>query len=215
MAGPFCFFKADMLLTWNCGVKMAKNKGLTFFEKEKKINKNFFREVFSTVFFCFAAVLLAFVLNVFFGLKTNNIGVSMEPTFVNGQEVLIDRFIYKLIRPSRGSVIVFLPKGNENSHNTMKRVVGLPGETVQIVNGYIYINGQPLEDENEFPKMEDGGIAQNPIILGHDEYFVLGDNRNNSEDSRSGDIGPVKKDFILGRAWLKLTFKDQKMELVK
>ena len=91
---------------------MAKHKGLSFYEKKKKISKGMVREIFSVIFFCFAAILLAFVIVISFGLKTSVIGVSMEPSLSNGQTVFIDRFIYKLISPKRGDVIVFLPNGN-------------------------------------------------------------------------------------------------------
>ena len=90
---------------------MAKHKGLSFYEKKKKISKGMVREIFSVIFFCFAAILLAFVIVISFGLKTSVIGVSMEPALSNGQTVFIDRFIYKLISPKRGDVIVFLPNG--------------------------------------------------------------------------------------------------------
>ena len=89
------------------GLNMAKHKGLSFYEKEKKISKGMVREIFSVMFFCFAAILLASVIVISFGLKTSVIGVSMEPALSNGQTVFIDRFIYKLLSPRRGDVIVF------------------------------------------------------------------------------------------------------------
>lgn len=187
---------------------MARKKGLTFYEKEKKINKSTIHEILSTLFYCGVAVFLAFVLVFSVGMKISMVGVSMEPALYNGQEVLINRFIYKITSPKRGDVIAFLPNGNQNAHYYLKRIVGLPGESIQIIDGYVYINGERLP-EDEYDKMADYGIAGNEIQLCSDEYFVLGDNRNMSEDSRSGNIGAVKKDTIAGKAWFHLSCDEE------
>lgn len=187
---------------------MARKKGLTFYEKEKKINKSTIHEILSTLFYCVVAVFLAFVLVFSVGMKISMVGVSMEPALYNGQEVLINRFIYKITSPKRGDVIAFLPNGNQNSHYYLKRIVGLPGESIQIIDGYVYINGERVP-EDEYDKMADYGIAGNEIQLGSDEYFVLGDNRNMSEDSRSGNIGAVKKDTIAGKVWFHLSCDEE------
>ena len=187
---------------------MARKKGLTFYEKEKKINQSTIHEILSTLFYCGVAVFLAFVLVFSVGMKISMVGVSMEPALYNGQEVLINRFIYKITSPKRGDVIAFLPNGNQNSHYYLKRIVGLPGESIQIIDGYVYINGERVP-EDEYDKMADYGIAGNEIQLGSDEYFVLGDNRNMSEDSRSGNIGAVKKDTIAGKVWFHLSCDEE------
>lgn len=187
---------------------MARKKGLTFYEKEKKINKSTIHEILSILFYCGVAVFLAFVLVFSVGMKISMVGVSMEPALYNGQEVLVNRFIYKITSPKRGDVIAFLPNGNQNSHYYLKRIVGLPGESIQIIDGYVYINGERLP-EDEYDKMADYGIVGNEIQLGSDEYFVLGDNRNMSEDSRSGNIGAVKKDTIAGKAWFHLSCDEE------
>ena len=173
------------------------------------------REIFALLFYCFAAILLAFVIVFLVGMKVSVIGVSMEPALHNGQEVLVNRFLYKLFSPERGDIVVFLSNGNKNSHYYLKRVIGLPGETVQIIGGYVYINGELLEEDESYDKIADPGIAENEIILGIDEYFVLGDNRNNSEDSRSGNIGIVDKDNITGKAWFHLGCEEENMGFIK
>ena len=198
---------------------MARHKGLTFYEKKKRFSREIVREIFITIFYCFAAALVAFVI-VFAavnspGMKVTMIGVSMEPTLHNGQEVLINRFVYKIMSPKRGDVIAFLPNGNPNSHHYLKRVVGLPGERVQIIGGYLYIDGEPLEEGEGYDKIIDAGIAENEILLANDEYFVLGDNRNVSEDSRSGNIGPISKNMITGRAWFRFGAGRESMGLIK
>ena len=149
------------------------------------------------------------------GMRTSIIGDSMERTLFNGQEILVNRVIYKLSTPKRGDVIVFLPNGNQNSHLYVKRVVGLPGETVQIRDGSVYIDGVFLEEPEEFDKMIDAGIAENELTLAVDEFFVLGDNRNSSEDSRSGNIGGVKKDNIIGKAWFHMSAEEESMGLIE
>ncbi len=194
---------------------MARNKGLTFYEKEKKINKSTIKEIFSVIFYCFAAILLAFVIVFSVGMKVSMIGVSMEPVLYNGQEVLVNRFLYRISSPDRGDIVAFLPNGNKNAHYYLKRVIGLPGETVQIIKGYVYIDGILLEEDEHFDKIADAGIADAEVVLGNDEYFVLGDNRNNSEDSRSGNIGPIHKDTIAGKVWFGLSCEEADMNFIK
>lgn len=194
---------------------MARKKGLTFYEKEKKISKAMIHEILVTLFCACAAILAAFVIVFSVGMKVNAVGVSMEPVLYNGQSILINRFIFRLTSPKRGDIIAFLPNGNKNSHYYLKRVVGLPGETVQIIGGYVYINGELLLEDESYDKIADPGIAESEMILGSDEFFVLGDNRNNSEDSRSGNIGAVKKDTIAGKAWFHLSCEEDGMGLIR
>lgn len=194
---------------------MARKKGLTFYEKEKKISKAMIKEILWMIFYCFAAVLLAFVLVFSVGMKVAVIGVSMEPGLFNGQEILVNRLVYRLSSPKRGDVVVFLPNGNENSSYYVKRVVGLPGETIQIIDGYVYIDGRFYAEDESYDKIADEGIAQAPLKLGENEYFVLGDNRNNSEDSRSGNIGAVHEDTIAGKAWFHFACDEVDMGLIE
>ena len=191
-----------------------RNKGLSFYEKKKRINTHILREIFGMMFGTFAAVFLAVVLVYSAGVKTNIIGVSMEPSLYNGQKILINRFIYKLMAPKKDDVIVFLPGGNQNAYYYVKRVVAVPGQKVQIIDGMLYVDGIPEENEI-YDKMEDAGIAENEIVLGADEYFVLGDNRNSSEDSRSGNIGPVGRETIYGKAWFHLSGRGDGMGFVE
>ncbi len=183
---------------------MARKKGLHFYQKEKKINSAFLKDIFEMIAGTFIVIFLAMALTYFVGMRTSVVGDSMEPALYNSQEILINRFVYRLSSPKRGDVVVFLPNGNQNSHYYVKRIIALPGETVQIINGRVYIDGEMLEEVELYDKISDPGIAGNEITLGTDEYFVLGDNRNSSEDSRSGNIGAVKKDTIIGKAWFHL-----------
>lgn len=180
---------------------MARRKtGLTFYQKEKKISNEKMREIGDWIFLAIVAVLLAFVLVYSFGLRTSVVGASMEPALSSGQEILIDRIIYNFTGPRRGDVVVFRPNGNENAHYYVKRVVGIPGDTVQIADGTLILNGEQMKDLFS-DGIEDPGAAQDEILLAEDEYFLMGDNCNNSEDSRSANIGNVNKKLIVGKAW--------------
>ncbi len=194
---------------------MAKRKGLTFYQKKKRLNPKTIKDILELLVGGVVAVFLAFVMVFSVGMRTSVIGNSMEPALYNGQEILMNRIIYRLSTPKRGDVIVFLPNGNQNSHFYVKRVVGLPGETVQIREGRVYIDGVLLNEDESFDKMSDPGIAQNEVILASDEFFVLGDNRNSSEDSRSGNIGAVKKDNIIGKAWFHMAADDVSIGLIE
>lgn len=151
------------------------------------------------IFVCF----VAFVLVWFFGKRVSNVGDSMNPQIANGDIVLVNTLIYNAKNPSRGDVIVFKPQGDESMHSYMKRVIGLPGETVEIKGGIIYIDGKELKEDYKTSVMKDAGLAAEKIQLKKQEYFVLGDNRLSSTDSRSLEVGNVKKTEIEGKAWLK------------
>lgn len=194
---------------------MAKRKALTFYQKKKRLDSRIIKDIFEIVAGGIVAVFLAFVIVYSIGMRTSVIGDSMETTLYNGQEILVNRVLYRLSTPKRGDVIVFLPNGNQNSHFYVKRVVGLPGETVQIKDGSVYIDGVFLEESEEFDRMIDAGIAENELTLAIDEFFVLGDNRNSSEDSRSGNIGGVKKDNIIGKAWFHMRAGEEGMGLIE
>ena len=125
----------------------------------------------------------------------------MNPEMANGDIVLVNTLIYNAKNPKRGDVIVFKPQGDETMHSYMKRVIALPGETVEIRGGIIYINGKELEEDYETSAVKDPGLASEKIKLKNQEYFVLGDNRLSSTDSRSIEVGNVKKTEIEGKAW--------------
>ena len=125
----------------------------------------------------------------------------MKPVLQNGDVVLVNRIVYNATTPKRGDIIVFKPKGNENAHYYIKRIVGLPGETVEIIENSVYINGEKLVEDYKTTDIDNVGIVSEKIKLGSDEYFVLGDDRENSEDSRSADVGNVKRSYIYGKAW--------------
>lgn len=191
---------------------MAKRRGLSFYRRKKKISSTLVREIFSWIFGIAVSVFIAAVLTYFFGMQINVVGTSMEPTLYNEQAVLLDRFSYTFSAPRAGDVVAFLPNGNENSHYYVKRIAAVPGDTIRITDGVIYVNGEALEWATD--KILDAGIAENELTLGSGEYFCIGDNANNSEDSRSANIGTVNADDIIGRIWLRLKSEDVGIGLV-
>lgn len=180
---------------------MRKKKGLTFYKKEKKIKPSHFKYVFLMIFWMAVVSFIAFVIVLIFGTRAAVIGDGMEPNYYNSQEVLINKAAYIILSPKVGDVVAFYPNGNSNSHYYIKRVVAIPGDKVIIKDGHLYVNGKLFADEDKYDVIEYAGFAENEITLAKDEYFVLGDNRNNSEDSRHGNIGPVKRDNIDGKVW--------------
>ena len=112
--------------------------------------------------------------------------------------------VYRFTKPKRNDVVVFKQNGSEHSYYNVKRVIGLPGESVQIKEGKIFINGEELKEEYPFEDISNGGLANETVTLDSKEYFVLGDNRNASEDSRYANIGMVLKSDIVGKAWFRV-----------
>lgn len=147
------------------------------------------------------AIVIALIITNFVANHTKVEGNSMESTLENGDDIIVEKFSYLTNNPERYDIIVFR---ESESVNYIKRVIALPGETIQITEGKIYINERAIFDAYGNAKMEDGGIAEKPIKLGQDEYFVLGDNRNASKDSRDKAVGVIKRDQIIGKAWLRV-----------
>ncbi|MFR6513056.1 MAG: signal peptidase I [Ruminococcus sp.] len=145
--------------------------------------------------------ILAWMLVSFFGQRVSNAGDSMSPVLKNGDVVLINRIVYDARKPKRGEIIAFRPNGNENAHYCIKRVVGFPGETVQIKDGKVYIDGKVQKKNVYTSDLDFAGIAEKKLTLGETEYFVLGDNSAGSDDSRLADIGNVKREDIGGKVW--------------
>lgn len=181
-------------------------------KKERKMTMAILYNILSWIFGIAAAVFLGIMTVNFFGISTIVIGNSMEPVLFNGEEVLLNKIIYQFSTPKRGDVIAFHPNGDENTHMYVKRIVGLPGESVQIKQGSVYINGEMYAMDME---TNEAGVAADMVELGDDEYFVMGDNRENSEDSRSANIGNVSREMIVGKVWYHMKYNDTRMGRVE
>ncbi len=188
---------------------MARRRKKRIFRKSRKrkfefhmhVNLKLLKTIGLWIFKIGVVCLLAFVSVWYFGQQVSTVGDSMKPLLRNGDVVLVNRIIYNATTPKRGDIIVFKPKGNENDHYYTKRIIGLPGESVEIMENRVYINGKKLEEEYKTTDIDDVGIVDEKIQLAGDEFFVLGDNRANSEDSRNADVGNVKREYIYGKAW--------------
>ncbi len=164
------------------------------------------KELFNTGLYFLVVLLLTYLIITFVGQRTQVQQSSMETTLSEGDQLIMDKLTYKFSNPKRYDIIVFPFKYQENTYY-IKRIIGMPGETLQIdEDGKIYINGEVLEESygREIIKAENVGLAAEPITLGEDEYFVMGDNRNNSSDSRREIIGNVRREDIVGRAWIRI-----------
>ncbi|MBR1390043.1 MAG: signal peptidase I [Lachnospiraceae bacterium] len=189
--------------------RRRRAKGLNFGRRRKKLNIPLIKEISLWIMEIAIAVLMAYVVVWFWGMRTTVVGQSMNPTLETGQRILVDRFWYRLTDPKPNDVIVFLPNGNEKSHYYVKRVIAVPGDTIQIKNGAVYVNGELFDEAVETAAIEEAGVAGEELLVEEDEFFVLGDNRNSSEDSRYANIGNVKKEHIIGKAWFKISpFRD-------
>lgn len=197
-------YKKRRRQTWN--LKKLKQAKLHFAKDKIQVEPKDMRKIFGWGIQIVCVCLAAFMLVSFFGQRVSNAGDSMRPTLQNGEIVLMNRLIYNASKPKRGDVIAFKPNGNENAHYSIKRVVGLPGETVQIKDGTIYINGEEHVKDIYTFEIESPGIAEDPVKLGEGEYFVMGDNHTSSDDSRMADVGNVKRKDIYGKVWFVASF---------
>lgn len=183
-------------------------------KKQKKAQKKEDKEINIVKDLLFLCMYILIVIGIcwavltYVGQRTEVSGESMSNTLHSGDTLWIDKLEYEFGSPKRFDVVVF-PYEEEEDTFYIKRIIGLPGETVYIdEEGTIYINDEPLEGDKygREPIAEDKrGVASEEVTLGDDEYFVLGDNRNNSRDSRFEDVGNIHKDVIIGKAVFRFT----------
>lgn len=171
-------------------------------EKEKK--KINLKDTVSFIIYIAVVFVITYLVITYVGQRTEVIGTSMEYTLSDGDNLIVDKISYRFHDPERFDIIVFPYQYKEDTYY-IKRIIGLPGETVQIDdNGTIYIDGEELKESYGREVIKNPGIAAEPIKLEEGEYFVLGDNRNASSDSREPSVGIIKQEDIVGRAWLRI-----------
>lgn len=166
--------------------------------------KNVVKEIISMSLYILIILAATYLIVHFVGQRTVVQGSSMESTLQDGDNLICDKITYRFKDPKRFEIIVFPFQYEEHTY-FIKRIIGLPGEKVRIDDsGTIYINGQVLKDSYGREVIEDPGRARSEITLGSDEYFVMGDNRNNSMDSRTDAVGNIKRSQIIGRVVLRI-----------
>ncbi len=178
-------------------------------KKEKSKDEiNIVRDLINLGIYIFIIIVVCWFVLTFVGQRTVVSGDSMNDTLNNGDSLWVDKISYIFSDPERFDIVIF-PYGDEDDETYyIKRIIGLPGETVYIdEEGVIYINDEPLEEDYGKEAIEEShrGLASEPITLGEDEYFVMGDNRNNSRDSRLSDVGNISRDELVGKAVFRFT----------
>ncbi len=173
-------------------------------EKSPRDKSDMVKETLSFILYIAIVFLVTYLVIHYVGQRTQVSGTSMEYTLSDGDNLIVDKISYRFHEPERFDIIVFPFRYKEDTYY-IKRIIGLPGETVQIDDeGNIYIDGEVLEESYGREIILDPGEAASPIELGDGEYFVLGDNRNASSDSRDPSVGKILREDIIGRAWLRL-----------
>ena len=169
---------------------------------KRKRKLRFLKKFFDITVFLLIVLVITYFLTEYVVVRTAVHNHSMEPTLLSGDVLLTDKITYRIREPKRKEIILFI---NENDgEELVKRVIGLPGETVRIAGGKIFINGEALEDIDGLDGPFDAGDAASDFVLKEDEYFVLGDNRKESIDSRSEQVGAVKRDAIIGKTLIRI-----------
>ena len=176
--------------------------------------KKTLKEILGTSIYLLIVLILTFLVVTYVGQRTKVSGSSMEPTLSDGDNLIVDKISYRFNDPERFDIIVFPFRYAERTYY-IKRIIGLPGETVYIdEEGHIYIDGEILKEYYGKEIIADPGRAYEPITLGEDEYFVMGDNRNNSSDSRDPVVGNIHRDEFIGKAWMRI-WPLEKMGMIK
>jgi signal peptidase I len=172
-------------------------------EPEKKNTAKSF--LFDLLFYAVLIFISVYIIPNFILQRTIVDGESMENTLSDGDHLYVEKISYRIDLLNRFDIIVFYPYGRDNEEYYVKRIIGLPGETIQIKNSEIYIDGQVLEEKYGKEPILDPGRAAEPIVLEDDEYFVMGDNRNISKDSRYTVVGNVERKNIGGKAFFRIS----------
>lgn len=172
-------------------------------EAEKRVSSKGL--LFDLLFYAIIIFVSLYIIPNFVLQRTIVDGESMENTLANEDHLFVEKISYRLNLLKRFDIIVFYPYGRDHEEYYVKRIIGLPGETIQIIDGSIYINGEVLDEAYGKEPILDPGRAAEPITLADDEYFVMGDNRNISKDSRYTVVGNVKRINIGGKAFFRIS----------
>ncbi len=189
-----------------------RQDGYYFYKRRKRFSDDFVHELFHWFIGIFISVILALVMVYFLGVSFVVSGDSMSPGLVDGQKVLVNGLIYKFTQPKPGDIIVFLPNGNSNLNYYVKKVVAVPGDTIYVSDGTLYVNGEVSNVVTG--KIVDQGILSNEITITQGTYFVMSEDVSDADDSRNANIGPVENRYIEGKVWFAFSKDYSKMHLV-
>ena len=178
-----------------------RSDGLNFQRRRRRFQKENAKKIAIFVLEILLMNLLAYGVVRSFGIRMTIAGESMEPTLSSGDVVLLN----KLGSIDTNDTVVFQPSSNLSAQYSVKRVIGTPGDKIVISGGDVYVNDVLFHNIADTEDIEDAGLASTEIVLGEDEYFLLGDNRNNSEDSRYETIGNISSDAVIGKVWFCLS----------
>jgi signal peptidase I len=172
--------------------------------RQNKMQKKW-REVASWIIYILVVFIVVNLITTYVGQRTTVSGSSMLDTLHDRDNLIVEKVSYYFSEPERFDIIIFPFRHAEDTYY-IKRIIGLPGETVEIRDGYVYIDGNKLDDKygREVIEKTKYGLAREPVVLGEGEYFVLGDNRNDSSDSRDASVGVIYREEIIGKAWLRI-----------
>lgn len=182
---------------------LSPSKNLSFRSRKKNAESKNRAPVFLLLAEIAAVILLSFLLVRLFGSVHTVSGVSMEPVLTNEDQVLLNLLTGPVLSPKKDDIIAFHPAESPGDMS-IKRIVAVPGDVVYISSGVLYVNDETEHSLSTLPRISDPGLAAEPIELGIDEYFVLGDNRNNSQDSRYASVGLIHQDDMIGKPWLRI-----------
>lgn len=183
---------------------MKSRMNYRYLDEDTKNKKKILKSIILWIIEIIMVILAAYLVIAYGVEKTTMVGESMKPTLNNEDKIIINKLAYRFTEPKRFDIIVFRQSGKEHGYYLIKRIIGLPGETIQIKDGMVYVNDEPIKEKVLVEPCVNGGMAEEKIILDENEYFVLGDNRNNSEDSRFANVGNLIKEDIIGKAWIRL-----------
>ena len=174
-------------------------------EQNMTTKEKWLREIAGWLIYIAIVVCATYLIVTYVGQRTKVVGDSMLPSLHEDDNLIVDKLSYKFRDPKRFEIIVFPYRHSEDTYY-IKRIIGLPGETVQIKDGCVYINDKKLDESYGLEEIDITlyGVAADPIEIGPDEYFVLGDNRNHSADSRETNVGLIHRDELIGRAWIRI-----------
>ncbi len=171
---------------------------------ERRISKQMVLRIAIVVLEVVIVIVMAFVITHYGLVRMEVSDENMKPTLNMSDNLIVNKMSYKIHKVHRNDIAVILENGSEHIYYSVVRIIGLPGEKVQIKSGKVYIDGKKMKEKCNFPSIKNGGLALDEITLDSDEYFVLGDNRNSALDSRNATIGNVERSQIIGKAWIRI-----------